>query len=263
LLRRFSIKGVDALLNKRLKTSLGLYIFSRQKELILEFIAPRAGERMLDIGCGTGNYLNTFREKGCSVTRFDPCPEMGEAARSKTGARAEIYRGQAEDLPFSDDEFDIITIVNALEIARNPQKVIAEAIRVCRGRIFIGFINKYSFVGTKQRLKELFGFPLGAKINFFTMEEVKEMVGRLIDSPVIKWGSVIYFPTIIYDISTELEELIPQARNSWGAFAGLAFPVKYTYRSAQNPIAETYQIENDARITAPEAIRGMLRGTSK
>jgi SAM-dependent methyltransferase len=184
---------------------------------------------------------------------------MLEAARKKMGDRVELYSGQAEDLPFSDDEFDIVTIINALEVARSPQKAIAEAIRVCRGRIFIGFINKHSFVGTKQRLKEIFGFPLAQKINFFGIEEIRKMVGSLIGSPVIKWGSVIYFPTIIYDISTELEELVPHAKNPWGAFAGLTFPVKYTYRSAQNPIAEAYQIENDARVTAPEAVRGMFQ----
>jgi ubiquinone/menaquinone biosynthesis C-methylase UbiE len=245
--------------NKKVKTSLGQYIFSRQKELILDLVVPHAGERVLDVGCGSGYYLQIFREKWCSVTGIDCSAEMLEASRKRLGDHAELHLRSAEDLPFSDDEFDVVTIINALEIAPNPQKVIAEAIRVCRGRIFIGFLNKYSFVGSKQRIKEIFGFPLAEKIRFFSVEEIKEIVENLIGTPAIKWGSVIYFPAIVYDIFTELEELVPHIRNPLGAFVGLTFPVKYTYRTAQSPIVESYQLKGDAQVTAPEAIRGMLR----
>ena len=249
--------------DKRLENSLGHYIFSRQKELILDLVAPQAGERMLDVGCGTGNHLQIFREKWCSVTGIDSSAAMLEIARGKMGDGVDLQLGQAEDLPFSDDEFDIVTMINALEISENPRKAIAEAVRVCRGRIFIGFLNNYSFVGTKQRLKEIFGFPLSEKISFFNITEIKEMVGNIISRPVIKWGSVIYFPTIVYDIATELEELVPHAKNPLGAFAGITFSVKYTYRTAQNPIIESYQLKPDARTAAPEAIRGMLQEAKK
>jgi ubiquinone/menaquinone biosynthesis C-methylase UbiE len=245
--------------DERLKTSVGRYIFSRQKELILELVAPRAGERVLDIGCGTGEHLQIFREKWCQITGIDCSEEMLEVSRRKLGNHVELKLGQAEDLPFSDDGFDIVTIINALEITVNPRRAIAEAIRICRGRVFIGFLNKYSFAGTKQRLKEIFGFPLSAKIRFFSIEEIREMVGSLIGAPMIKWGSVIYFPSIVYDISTELEELVPHAKNPLGAFVGLVFPVKYTYRTVQSPVTEAYPLKTDAQVTAPEAISGMLK----
>lgn len=244
--------------DKLMETSLGHYIFSRQKELILELVAPHAGERLLDVGCGTGNYLQVFREKWCSVTGVDSSSDMLEIAREKVGDNIELQLSKAEDLPYSDDEFDIVTIINALETVASPQKAIAEAIRVCRGRVFIGFLNNRSFVGTRQRLKEIFGFPVSQKIRFFTVKEIKEMVERIIGEPVIKWGSVIYFPTIVYDFATELEELIPHAKNPVGAFAGITFPVNYTYRTAQSPIIESYQLKPDVQAAAPEAIRGML-----
>lgn len=249
--------------DERLKTSLGQYIFSRQKELILELVVPRAGERMLCIAKGTGNYLRIFRDKKCSVTRLTFSAEMLESVRKQMGEDIELHSGEAEDLPFSDDEFDIVTIINVLETAKNPQKAIAEAIRVCRGRIFIGFINKYSFAGTQQRLKEIFGFPLAETIRFFSIEEIKEMTESLIGAQTIKWGSVIYFPVIVYDFSTELEELIPHIKNPLGAFVGLTFPVKYTYRTAQNPIRDSYQLKTEAPVTAPEAVRSMLPEINK
>ena len=246
------------------KTPHGQYFFSRQKELILELVVPCAGERMLCIdSSGTGNYLQIFRDKWCSVTGLVSSAQMLESARKQMGTGIELHLGQAEDLPFSDDEFDIVTIINTLETVQSPQKAIAEAIRVCRGRIFIGFLNKYSFAGTQQRLKGIFGFPLTEKIRFFSIEEIKEMAGSLIGTQTIKWGSVIYFPTIVYDFSTELEELVPHMKNPLGAFVGLAFPVKYTYRAVQNPITQSYQLKADAQVTAPEAVRSMLQETNR
>ena len=248
---------------ERLRTPLGHYIFSRQKELILDLVAPRAGERILDVGCGTGNNLQFFRDKWCSVTGIDSSAEMLKLARAKNGDHAELILAQAEDIPFSDNEFDIVTIINVLEIANDPQKVIEEAIRVCRGRVFIGFLNNYSFAGTKQRLKEISGFPISQKIHFFSLNEIRTMVKSLIGDTDIKWGSVIYFPGIVYDFFEELEEAFPLEKNPFGAFIGLAFSVKYTYRTVQSPIMESFELNAKARGTAPEAVRGMLRQADK
>jgi SAM-dependent methyltransferase len=251
------------LFDERLKTPLGRYIFSRQKELILDLVAPHAGERILDVGCGTGDNLQFFRDKWCSVTGIDSSAEMLKIARAKHGDHAELILAQAEDIPFSDNEFDIVTIINVLETANDPQKVIAEAIRVCSGRVFIGFLNSYSFAGTKQRLKEISGFPISQKIHFFSLNEIRTMVRSLIGDTDIKWGSVIYFPGIVYDFFEELEEAFPLEKNPLGAFVGLAFPVKYTYRTAQSPIMESFELKANARRTVPETVRGMLRQADK
>jgi SAM-dependent methyltransferase len=246
-----------------LQTVLGRYIFSRQKELILDLVAPRAGERMLGVDCGTGNYLELFREKWCAVTGIDPSAEMLKIAQDKLGDSTELILGKAEDLPFSDNEFDIVTLITSLELSGNPQKALAEAIRVSRSRVFVGFLNSYSLVGSQQRLKELFGFPLTSNARFFSHDEIKSMVTGLIGSPSISWGSVIYFPTIVYDFFSELDELFPLRKNPFGAFAGLMFPVKYTYRTAQSPIMESYELKAESQRAAPEAIRGMLREADK
>ncbi|MCX5849144.1 MAG: class I SAM-dependent methyltransferase [Deltaproteobacteria bacterium] len=249
--------------DERLKTPRRDYIISRQKELILDLVAPHAGERILDVGCGTGNSLQFFREKWCLLTGIDSSKENLDIARQKHGDRAELILAQPEDIPFSDNEFDIVTIINVLEISDNPRKIIEEAIRVCRGRVFIGFINNYSFVGTRQQLKEMFGFPLSRKMRFFSFPEIRNMVKSAAGDTAFKWGSVIYFPIIIYDFFEELEEMFPLRKNPFGAFVGLTFPVNYVYRTAQSPIMESFQLKAKARDTAPEAVRGMLRQADK
>lgn len=259
----FSDKRTAGLFNERLKTQRNDFIFARQKELVLDLITPLAGERLLDIGCGIGNNLQIFSEKWCSLTGIDSSKEKLEIARQKHGNRAELISGSPEDIPFSDNEFDIVTIINFLEIADNPQKVIEEAIRVCRGRVFIGFLNNYSFFGTRQGMKAAFGFPISRNMRFFSFPEIRRIVEASLGDTVIKWGSVIYFPGIVYDIFEELEEMFPLRKNPLGAFVGMTFPVKYTYRTAQSPIVNSFKLNSKARDTAPEAVRGMLRQADK
>lgn len=248
---------------QRLKPPRNEFIFSRQKELVLDLAAPQAGERILDIGCGTGGNLQFFCEKRCSLTGVEFSREKLEIARQKYGDRVELISGWAEDVPFSDNEFDIVTIINFLEFADNPQRVIEEAIRVCRDRVFIGFLNKSSFAGTRQRLKEIFGFPLSQKIRFFSLAEIRNMVKSSVGDTVIKWGSVIYFPGIIYDFFEELEEMFPLRKNPFGAFVGLTFSVKYIYQTVQNPVMKSFKMEAKVRDTVPEAVRDMLRQADK
>lgn len=241
------------------KTPRNDYIFARKKELILDLVTPLPGERLLDVGCGTGNHLQIFNGKWCSLTGIDPSVEKLDIARKNCGDRAELIMADPRDIPFSDNEFDIVTIINFLEIAEDPQKVIREAIRVCRGRVFIGFLNNYSFFGTRQGLKEAFGFRISKNMRFYSFPEVRNMVKNLLDNPVMKWGSVIYFPRIVYDFFEELEEIFPLKKNPFGAFVGLAFSVNYTYRTAQSPIVNPFVLKAKTRDAAPEVVRDMLR----
>lgn len=241
----------------QLKTAYGQYLFLRQKKLILDLVVPQAGERILCIGDDTGNYMKIFRDKWCQLTGIVSSAERLQSLRKQMREGIDLYSGNVEDLPFSDDEFDVVFVIKTLENARSPQRIIAEATRVSCGRVFLGFLNKYSFAGTHSKLKRIFGFSITERIRYFSINEIKVMAGGLIDIQAIKWGSVIYFPAVIYDISSKLEELVPHMNNPLGAFMGITFPIKYIYRVVQNPLVESYQVKTDARA-APETVRGML-----
>jgi ubiquinone/menaquinone biosynthesis C-methylase UbiE len=259
----FSNRKTTLFSSEMSKTPRRDYIFNRQKELVLDLVTPLAGERLLDIGCGDGSNLQIFRNKWCSLTGVDSSRDKLEIARQGYRDRAELILADSTDLPFSDNEFDIVTIINFLETAGDPRKVIEEAIRVCRGRVFIGFLNNYSFFGTTQSLKENFGFRLSKKMRFFNYPEIKRMVEDIIGNTIIKWGSVIYFPVIVYDIFEELEEIFPIRKNPFGAFVGLTFSVHYTYQTAQSPITNSFALKANSRDTAPEVVRDMLRQAQK
>lgn len=242
-----------------LNTELGSYIFSRQERLILDLVAPASGEALLDVGCGTGNFLHLFRKAKCVLTGVDSSTAALELARHKLGEQCELVQGAAENLPFSDNEFDVVTLINGLETHDDPEKAIAEAIRVSRSRVFIGFFNKHSLAGTSQSIKKLFGFPVNSTVRFFSIGEMQSIIHKTMATPSVVWGSVVYFPRPVYSIFSELEELFPVKRNPLGAFVGMVFPVRYTYRTVQNPIMNSFEMKAKTQSTAPEAIRGMIR----
>jgi ubiquinone/menaquinone biosynthesis C-methylase UbiE len=256
----FSDKKTEDFPDRPKRTPRKDYLYTRQKELVLDLVSPLPGERLLDIGCGVGNNLQMFNDKWCALTGLDFSRGKIAIARERYGDRAEFVLAESTDIPFSDNEFDIVTIINFLELTDNPRKAIEEAIRVCRNRVFIGFLNNYSFFGTRQGLKKNFGFHLSRKMRFFSYPEIKKMVEEIAGSTNIKWGSVLYFPAILYDVFEELEEIFPLRKNPFGAFVGMVFSVKYTYRTAQSPVVNAFQFHDaNAPKPAPGTVRDMLK----
>lgn len=246
-----------------LTTERGQYIFCRQRKLILDLVAPVKGESVLEIGCGAGYFLKIFQEQKCTVAGIDSSEENLRQARRRLGDSAELIKGASEDLPFSDSEFDIVTLIYELGVASDPERLLAEAIRVSHRRVFVGFINYLSLAGMQHSVKKLFGLPPGSPLRRFSVLDMKSRVESLIDTPSLQWGSVVYFPGRFYDWFSEMEESVPRKNNPFGAFAGMVFPVKYILRTVQSPVLEQFDFKVKSRPTAPEAIRGMAQGANR
>jgi SAM-dependent methyltransferase len=240
-------------------TSTGRYLDGRVKSLILDLTAPRAGERLLDVGCGSGEHLGLFRRKGCDVTGIDPSPLLLDQAGRRLRSRAELRVGPAEDLPFSDNEFDIVTLINSLEFTDDPGLAVSEAIRVCRGRVFIGVMNRYSLSGARGRLTNLFPPPVGANARFFHLASLSAMIRRQLPGIRIQWGSVIFLPWGWYDFATGLEELLPVMNNPFGAFFGLSFSVTFTFRTIQEIIREPVELTAEGGRPMPGVVRELKK----
>lgn len=237
------------------ETPTGHYIDSREKSMILDLTQPRGGERLLDVGCGTGDHLWLFRRKGCDVTGIDPSAPMLDMARQKLGHKADFYLGQAEDLPFSDDEFDIVTLITSLEFTADPVQAIHEAIRVCRGRVFIGVVNKFSCLGLSRRLTGFYRPSIYDQARFFGISELATTIRRQLAGVRIRWGSVIFLPHGWYGFAKGIEECLPVMNNPFGAFLGLTFSVTFTQVTIQEPIRESMIMESKGRQPLPGVVR--------
>jgi SAM-dependent methyltransferase len=100
------------------------------------------GDRVLDVGCGTGNAALLAAMHGARATGLDPAVRLLEVARGRAasaGIDADWVRGDALDLPFVDDTFDATLSVFGVIFAAPPEQAVAELVRVTapQGRIVL------------------------------------------------------------------------------------------------------------------------------
>ncbi|MGB8986994.1 MAG: class I SAM-dependent methyltransferase, partial [Candidatus Sulfotelmatobacter sp.] len=86
---------------------------------VVELLAPRAGERILDLGCGDGVLTAKLASMGCQVVGVDASAAQIEAAR-KLDLDARVMNGEALDF---ESEFDAVFSNAALHWMSNPAKV--------------------------------------------------------------------------------------------------------------------------------------------
>lgn len=111
-----------------------------------------AGDRLLDVACGSGQLALLAARAGANVTGVDIATNSIEAARGRAaseGLKATFDEGDAEDLPYSDESFDVVATLYGAMFAPRPDRVARELVRVCRVGGTIGMANwtKEGFVG--------------------------------------------------------------------------------------------------------------------
>jgi ubiquinone/menaquinone biosynthesis C-methylase UbiE len=105
-------------------------------DLLIERVPPRAGEFVLDVGCGTGAVAlrasAALASKGGAVTGLDANPNMLAIARSYPvpGAQIAWVEFDASELPFSDWEFDLVLCQQALQFFPDRAASVREMRRV-------------------------------------------------------------------------------------------------------------------------------------
>jgi SAM-dependent methyltransferase len=97
--------------------------------IVLDCVDLGPGARVLDVGCGSGDLLAHLAQRGFSAAGIDPAPGMVALARDRVPA-ADIRSGDAEDLPWPADLFDLVTAVNALQFADDTDHALAQLARV-------------------------------------------------------------------------------------------------------------------------------------
>jgi ubiquinone/menaquinone biosynthesis C-methylase UbiE len=100
------------------------------------------GERVLDLGCGTGNAALLAARAGCSVTGVDPAARLLEVAHARAAAEnvaINFLPGDAASIPLTEASVDVILSVFAVIFAPDPRAAAAEMSRVLSpvGRIVL------------------------------------------------------------------------------------------------------------------------------
>lgn len=114
------------------------------RRAMVDAIAATGEQRVLDVATGTGLVAQTLvRRYGCTVVGLDQSPQMLAAAKARLEADARLARhvslarGEAEHLPFADEEFDHLTFTYLLRYVDDPGATMAELARVVKpgGRV--------------------------------------------------------------------------------------------------------------------------------
>jgi demethylmenaquinone methyltransferase/2-methoxy-6-polyprenyl-1,4-benzoquinol methylase len=104
----------------------------------------RPGERALDLCCGTGDVAFVLARRGLEVCGLDFSAPMLAVAEQRlkerfAGARVSFLRGDAQQIPFPDNTFDVVTISYGLRNLADWEKGLREMQRVARpgGRVLV------------------------------------------------------------------------------------------------------------------------------
>jgi SAM-dependent methyltransferase len=102
---------------------------------LVVFAHIKAGQRVLDVGCGTGVVALAAARTGAHVSGLDLTPELLVRARENAaiaGAEIDWHEGDAEALPFADGEFDVVVSQFGHMFAPRPDVATREMLRVLK-----------------------------------------------------------------------------------------------------------------------------------
>src|SRR5215471_7459689 len=102
---------------------------------LVKWANVRAGQNVLDVGCGTGVVAITAARIGAGVRGIDLTPELLERARGNAriaNVEIEFREGDAEALPFEDAVFDVVLSQFGHMFAPRPEVALAQMLRVLK-----------------------------------------------------------------------------------------------------------------------------------
>jgi SAM-dependent methyltransferase len=176
----------------------------------------RPGEEVLDVACGTGNVTIPAARTGATVTGLDLTPRLLEIARVRAageGLEIEFVAGDAEELPFGDDSFDVVCSTFGVMFAPRQEVAAAELARVTRpgGRLALaswtpeGSIGDF-FRATASHLLPRPGLP---PVAWGSEERVEELLGDAFELELERTSVELRFDSVDQAVSFYEERFGP------------------------------------------------------
>ena len=111
---------------------------------LVEALGIHSGQRVLDVGAGSGNAAIPAARTGADVVASDLAPALLAAGRHRAasqGVTLEWQEADAEDLPYADGEFDVVMSCVGVMFAPHHRASADELVRVCRDGGSIGLLS--------------------------------------------------------------------------------------------------------------------------
>jgi demethylmenaquinone methyltransferase/2-methoxy-6-polyprenyl-1,4-benzoquinol methylase len=157
----------------------------RWRRALVAAIDPRPGQRVLDVATGTGLVASALARRGAAVLGLDQSEEMLAVPRRRLGDRVTFVRGEAEQLPFADAEFDALTFTYLLRYVDDRAATMRELARVVKPGGRIGMVE-FGVPGSPPlralwRIHTRVGLPLIGRLVSRAWFEVGRFLGPSIE----------------------------------------------------------------------------------
>ena len=165
-------------------------VFQPGRKAVIERLQCRPGERVLEVGVGTGLSLPLY-PAGVHVTGIDVSPEMLERARERVAREAggrdiDLHVMDAENMTFPANSFDKVIAMYVVSVVPHPRRLIDEMRRVCKpdGDIYIvnHFHSHHPIIGGVENLlsplARLLGFHPDFRLDTFVRDTRLEIIER-------------------------------------------------------------------------------------
>jgi SAM-dependent methyltransferase len=203
----FEAAGSGAGYDAWFETPAGRSAWRLEEELVRAAAGDVRGQRLLDVGCGTGLHLRLFAEMGAAGVGLEPAREMLLRARARLGDEARLVQGRAEALPFRDGAFDVVAMITSLEFVADARAALAEAARVCRGRLVVAVLNARSLSAAVRRIKRNVKATVFRAVRFYEPRELRRALRPYAAGPVRLASTLHLFPFYLAARERELAAL--------------------------------------------------------
>jgi SAM-dependent methyltransferase len=202
-------------------------------EIALDRVGLAPGASVLEIGCGSGVFLETLARRGARVDGLDAAAPLVELARRRVPG-AEVRVGDMEALPYEDDRFDVVYGFNVLPFADDVVGALREAGRVARpgAPVLIG----------------VWGRPERCDL-LAVQGEVRALRGAAAEPPPVPLAT----PGVLEDLA-EAAGLVPEA--AFGVPLALVYPDE---RTALRRLMAAGAMVQAAEAFGTAAVAGALR----
>lgn len=208
-----------------------------EKRLLQRVWSPCAPQRILEVGCGTGRFLEWFASQGHQATGLESSPSLLIAARNRLPSKIHLELGDPEDLPYEDNAYDTVALLNTLEFVNDPLQALTEACRVARSHVLLGALNKYSFIALQRCWECWWRETSSSRARFFSVFELRSMARKVLQGAVpIHWKTCLFFPLKTLTYLQFLEKSPLLTWHPFGHFIAMRIDLRYPLQTAQNPV---------------------------
>ncbi len=196
----------------------GSFVDKVETDLAFKLLEIKDKIKILDVGCGTGNFSVKLANMGCKVTGIDISNEMLNVARKKSAEQnldIEFLNMDLYNLEFEDNTFDAVISMTAFEFVEDVPKALEELFRVVKkdGQILVGVIAGNSSWSELYE-SEAFQNTVFKYANFRTPEEIKNWNKK----KLVRYGECLFVPPVADDSDFNMDTETKLSKSTNGGF---------------------------------------------